>query len=173
MNQANDAINRATGLALGQLNHVGIVVRDLDAAIRRYQETLGIGPFVTRDRHITDALTRGERRPFSLRVGFAGLGPILFEVIQPVEGRSLHQEFLDRHGEGLQHLAYVIPDVDGEVTRLGSQGLQVVLDIAMPERQSRVVYVEGEAAAGVLWELIQSSPPTETYFEQLWNELRR
>lgn len=173
MNQADDAIKQATGLALGTLNHVGIVVRDLDATIRRYQETLGIGPFVANDRHITDAVTRGERHPFSLRVGFAALGPILFEVIQPVEGRSLQREFLDQHGEGLQHLAYLIPDVAGEVTRLGSQGLQVVLDITVPERQTRIVFVEGEAAGGVLWELIQSSPANEAFYERLWSELRR
>ncbi len=160
------------GLTLPEINHLGVVVRNRDAAIRRYTEALGIGPFHTYDRHFPNAQVRGEPLPCSLRIGFGNLGTVLFEVIEPLEGPSIHQEFLDQHGEGIHHLAFVIPDLAGDLTKLEAHGLRVLMRVDLPERQSGLAYIEGEATGGALLELIQDSPGTQEFFNRLWEATR-
>lgn len=160
------------GLQLGPINHLGVVVQDRDRAIRRYQEALGIGPFHAYDRNFPNTLVRGQPAPCSLRIGFANLGTILFEVIEPLEGASIHREFLEQHGEGLHHLAFLLPDLAGSLETLQAQGLTVLMEAIVPERQSGLAYVEGEAAGGALFELIQDGPATQEFFERLWAATR-
>ena len=161
------------GLKLPAINHIGVVVKNRDLAIQRYTRSLGIGPFHTYDRHFPNAQVRGEPLPCSLRIAFGNLGPVLFEVIEPLEGPSIHQEFLDQHGEGIHHLAFVIPDLAGDLTKLEAHGLRVLMRVDLPERQSGIAYVEGEAAGGALVELIQDSPGTQEFFDRLWEATRR
>jgi methylmalonyl-CoA/ethylmalonyl-CoA epimerase len=162
------------GIKLPEINHVGLVVRNRDEALRRYQQSLGIGPFEMYDRRITNMTVRGEPAPpCTLRLGFANLGTILFEVIEPVEGPSIvWKEFLDQHGEGLHHLGFVVPDLEGDLMKLQANGLRVLLESPVPGR-GKIAYVEGEAAGGVLWELIQDSPGTQEFYERLWVATRR
>src|SRR4030067_2705972 len=94
-------------------HHVGIFVRDLDKALKFY-ESLGIGPF---EQPVTATVRERKLRgkPMSvlkLRIGHAHVGPTRIEVIQPVEGTGPWFEFLERHGDGISHIAFFVEDIE-------------------------------------------------------------
>ena len=90
------------------ITQICIVVRDIDASIKEYSERLGWGPWkifeygapLLHDTHL-----RGEEASFTMIGAETTVGGIGFELIQPTGGESIYQEFLDRHGEGVQHIA--------------------------------------------------------------------
>lgn len=91
---------------------VGVVVRDLDRAMKQY-ERLGIGPwqaFTLDPSNMRELKVRHQRVDFSMRVAFARIGDFQWELIQPLDERSIYSEFLKEHGEGLHHVAFHVDD---------------------------------------------------------------
>lgn len=89
------------------LEQVCVVVRDLDQTVRDYVERAGIGPwaiynYAPPDLH--NMRIRGKPASYSMCLALAWTEGIMWEVIQPVEGPSIYREFLDTHGEGVQHV---------------------------------------------------------------------
>jgi catechol 2,3-dioxygenase-like lactoylglutathione lyase family enzyme len=94
--------------------HVGIVVDDVEASVSRYQRLLGalVGTF--------DYTKPAQRLPHTwpatlLRVAYCRVGAMTLEMIQPVDRQGMFGAFLDRHGEGVQHLGFWVPDVPASV----------------------------------------------------------
>jgi methylmalonyl-CoA/ethylmalonyl-CoA epimerase len=91
-----------------KITQIAVVVRDIEATLKTYTETLGWGPWSVFDYKpplLHDTQVRGkpvEYRMIGAEASVDGLG---FELIQPVSGPSIYQEFLDTHGEGVQHIA--------------------------------------------------------------------
>ncbi len=168
----NSSVRESGGLKLPEINHLGVVVRNRDEAIRRYREALGLPPFRTWDQEFPDTRVRGKPSPCSLRIGFSNLGTVLFEVIEPLAGESIHREFLERNGEGIQHLGFVVADLAGDLAKLAANGLQVLMDSPIAERQSALAYVDGDAASNILWELVQDSPGMQRFYQRLWETTR-
>ena len=70
---------------------------------------LGIGPwkvYTFDSRTVTERTYRGAPAEFGIRVGFADVGGTAMEIMQPLFGPSIFQEHLDRHGEGIHHIAF-------------------------------------------------------------------
>ena len=91
-----------------KITQIAVVVRDIEAALRTYTQTLGWGPWSVFDykppllHHTRVKDEPVEFRMIGAEASVDGLG---FELIQPVSGPSIYQEFLDTHGEGVQHIA--------------------------------------------------------------------
>jgi methylmalonyl-CoA/ethylmalonyl-CoA epimerase len=91
-----------------KITQIAVVVRDMEAALKSYTETMGWGPWSVFDYKrplLHDTRVHGEAveyRMIGAETSVDGLG---FELIQPVSGPSIYQEFLDSHGEGVQHIA--------------------------------------------------------------------
>lgn len=132
--------------------HVGVVVRDMDKAIERLS-SLGIGPFEPRFLPPnTEQWFRGKPLNAKLKVSVANMGGMELELVQPVEGKSPHQEFLDSKGEGIQHIAFAVYDLDKEVAKLTERGVSVPL---RAKRQGgEVAYLDPDVG-GIIIELIQ------------------
>jgi len=133
-------------LELKQVNQIGIVVRDSEKVMESWTEMFGIGPWTIRDFDITDV----EGRPGKVRLCFAELGGVQLELIEPVEGRIFHSQFLDEHGEGLHHLGFHVDDVDAEADNLVKQGAKVLS--SMP---GRYAYMGTGGPGGVIFEVIR------------------
>lgn len=98
---------------VSELYQAGIVVRDMDKTIARYQKVLGIGSwdFMEIDPStVSDMTYHGGQVEHKFRAAFAMVGPIQLELIQPVEGDNIYSDFLEEHGEGLHHLGHVRVD---------------------------------------------------------------
>jgi methylmalonyl-CoA/ethylmalonyl-CoA epimerase len=90
------------------ISQIAVVVRDMEKALKDYTETLGWGPWSVFDYKpplLHDTEVRGEKVEFRMIGAETHLSGFDFELIQPVSGPSIYQEFLDTHGEGVQHIA--------------------------------------------------------------------
>jgi len=90
------------------ISQIAVVVRDLDASMKVYHELLGWGPWNVYE-HVPPALhsthVRGEPVEFSMLGAETDVDGIGFELVQPLTGPTIYQEFLDKYGEGIQHIA--------------------------------------------------------------------
>lgn len=89
------------------ITQICIVVRDIDKTMREYSERLGWGPWKVYE-HVSPVLhdthLRGEAEEYSMLGAETMVGDIGYELIQPLSGNTIYQEFLDKHGEGVQHI---------------------------------------------------------------------
>lgn len=107
---------------------VGIIVADIEQAIRRQEALFGPadwlivenGPWNLHGLHI-----RGEPAEFSMRLALRGTGPQL-ELLQPLEGPDILREWLERRGEGLHHLGYEVRALDETIERMAQAGYECV-----------------------------------------------
>jgi len=112
-----------------KFDHIGVIVRDLDKAIEYYQ-SLGIGPFELFDEQVMDTLTDktmcGRPVDFKMRVAAAQLGSVKFELTQPVEDCPVPEEFLKSKGEGINHICFLVDDIEEEKAKLIDKGLEII-----------------------------------------------
>ncbi len=91
-----------------KITQIAVVVRDMEAALKAYTQTLGWGPWSVFDYKpplLHDTRVKGEPVEYRMIGAEASVDGLGFELIQPVSGPSIYQEFLDAHGEGVQHIA--------------------------------------------------------------------
>ena len=87
---------------------VALVVRDLEATMRTYVHEYGIGPWAVYEFNpetVTEMVKDGEPAEYAFRLALAVVGRTRFELIQPLDGKSMYAEFLAEQGEGLHHIA--------------------------------------------------------------------
>ena len=99
---------------------VAIVVGNLEDAVRRFADQLGIGPWTAyrlEPPRLKDMRYRGEEAEFSLRNAFAWQGELQFELVQPLSGPSVWRDHLDAHGEGLHHVGKYVLDFEVAVAK--------------------------------------------------------
>lgn len=147
-----------SSVKLPPLNHIGIVVADLEAASRDFSRRYALDQHRLVDLQVDDALVGGERISFSARYAFHSLGNTDIELIQPLDGRSPYTEFLAEHGEGIHHLAFVVASIDAHLEQLRAErsDCTVLIDATTADGAVRFVYVDGTAHGAVL-ELIERS----------------
>jgi methylmalonyl-CoA/ethylmalonyl-CoA epimerase len=135
---------------LTRIDHVGLAVHDLDAAIEFYERT-----FDMRVVHQEVNEEQGVREAM-LAVGDSGS---CIQLLAPLTPESTIAKFLDRSGEGIQQVAYGVDDIDAVSDDLRSRGLRLLYD--EPRRGtagSRVNFVHPKDAGGVLVELVEAAP---------------
>jgi methylmalonyl-CoA/ethylmalonyl-CoA epimerase len=143
-------VTPAMGTEVGilRIDHVGIAVADLDAAIDFYQRSFGMTCA-----HVETNEEQGVREAM-LRVGPAGGG--MLQLLAPLRPDSAIGKFLERSGPGMQQLAYTVADIDAACAALRERGLRLLYD--EPKRGtagSRINFVHPKDAGGVLVELVQ------------------
>ncbi len=137
---------------------VGVVVRDMDQAVR-YYEALGIGPFESPKgtAPILERQVYGKPAPdVKNRISTAQMGPVELELVQPISGKSVQGEFLEKHGEGVNHLGFLVDQLDLEVARLLEKGFRVISRGKLADGQA-FAYLDTDKIGGVVFELVQ--PP--------------
>jgi len=147
--------SRVEPIALPQKLHIGVVVKDMDSTIQRLTSTFGIGPWDIKERRYPEAQVVVGKGPFSYRVAFADLGPIELELIEVLEGSTIHADFLNARGEGIHHIGFRVQDLENTVTTLQQQGIGV-LQSAFREG-SRYVYMDPTELGGIMFEFVERS----------------
>jgi methylmalonyl-CoA/ethylmalonyl-CoA epimerase len=144
-------------LPFSRVDQIGIIVRDMDKAIEYYQ-SLGIGPFESM------GITHTERRVYGKVVTdvknvvrVAQMGQVQLELVQPVAGKSIQSEFLERHGEGINHLGVFVDDVDREMDKLVQRGFRVIANTRFAGGGGGA-YFDTDRIGGVLLEVVQWPP---------------
>ena len=141
-------------LGLGDPYHIGIAILDLDAAIARFGELLGIAPWGLIDAEVP-AIYRGADTTSGVRSAFAHLGSMYVELVEPTVGDFPAKTFLRERGEGIYHLGYWAPDMREALGKAEAAGLAV--DWAFPVGDPQVVYLDAAATFGLHIELVHPS----------------
>lgn len=132
------------------IDHVGVAVPDLDAAIEFYRTTFGLAVTheeVNEDQGVREAMLRAP--------GDTGTGAAV-QLLAPLRPDSTIGKFLDRSGPGLQQLAYRVTDVEAAAAALRAKGLRLLYESARRgTANSRVNFVHPKDAGGVLVELVE------------------
>jgi methylmalonyl-CoA/ethylmalonyl-CoA epimerase len=132
------------------IDHVGIAVPDLDAALTWYAENVGL---VSTHEEINEE--QGVREAM-LSVPGSPDGATQIQLLAPLNENSTIAKFIDRSGPGLQQLAYRVTDLDAISTHLREQGVRLLYDA--PRRgtaDSRINFLHPKDAGGVLVELVE------------------
>jgi len=109
------------------IDHVCVVVRDLQKTMEQYWNMVGIGPWSIYTMVPSDTTLRDKSKHFSMKMAFTRVGSMKLELIQPLEGESVYEDFLDKRGEGVHHIAsYTVDDLDRAVGLLGKHGIHVL-----------------------------------------------
>ena len=132
------------------IDHVGIAVADLDAAIALYESAFGM-----RCVHTEVNEEQGVREAM-LAVGDSGS---YLQLLAPLSPDSTIGRFLDTHGPGMQQMAYRVDSIDAVSAHLREQGLRLLYDEPRTGTAgSRVNFVHPKSAGGVLVELVEPAP---------------
>lgn len=129
----------------GAIDHIGIAVRDIDAALPLYRDQLGM-----REQHRETVEEQGVHAVL-LEVGDAHV-----ELIAPIDAESGVAKFIERNGEGMHHVAYRTDDIDAELKRLVAAGIRLIDEKPrVGIRGSRVAFAHPKATGRVLTEIVQ------------------
>lgn len=139
---------------------VAIVVPDLDKAVETYWKLFGIGPWhiYTYGRPLVKSMTyHGEPAEYKMRVALSYLGPTRIELIQPLEGDNVYDDFVKEHGYGVHHFGVLVDDMRAALERAEAAGLTMIMDGAGfgADGDGHYAYLDTEDKIGVTIELIE------------------
>ncbi len=133
------------GVVLRAIDHVAIVVVDLDDAIADH-----------RDLYNTYVEHREELPGEAAEVAFLDVGGSSIALIAPTDEFSEYADFLAEGGPGLHHIAYRVADIEATLEALAEAGRELIdAEPVRGPRASRVAYVHPESAYGVLVQLVE------------------
>jgi methylmalonyl-CoA/ethylmalonyl-CoA epimerase len=139
---------------------IGIVVRDLDVAMRAYVDDYGIGPWDVYEFNPTNAKDLHEYgRPVerSWRLAITMVGQVMWELIEPLDDESVYARFLADKGEGVHHIAVATPSFDDAVAAQAEKGNS--LPLSGEFNGGKVAYLPTERDLGVIIEIYSGTPP--------------
>jgi methylmalonyl-CoA/ethylmalonyl-CoA epimerase len=127
-----------------KIDHVAIVVKDADAALKLYSEMFGF--------EVVETLEGpgGEFKAVLVRVG-----DITLEFLQPLTDESSYARFLKERGGGLHHVSFETGDIEQEIKTLKAQGRRLINEEPISLPGARIAFIHPGAAENVLIELVQ------------------
>jgi methylmalonyl-CoA/ethylmalonyl-CoA epimerase len=127
------------------IDHVGVAVDDLDAAIALHEQTYGLQ---LAHREVVEAQ--------GVEAVLLDVGESHVELLRPLQPDSAVGRFLATRGPGLHHVAYRVADIEAALDALRDRGLQLIDETPRQGiRDSRVAFVHPKSAGGVLTEIVQ------------------
>jgi methylmalonyl-CoA/ethylmalonyl-CoA epimerase len=110
------------------ISEVIMVVKDLDASVKKQWEVFGIGPWAiwTFDSsNVKDMILYGERENFSIRIAYTKIGETYWELVQPLDEKSTYYRTLKEKGEGLHNIVFDVEDYDQVIGEMRQRGIGV------------------------------------------------
>ena len=139
-----DELARRHGL--GAIHHVAVVVRDMDAAVRFYHDTLGL------------ALDSVVPIPSDgVRIAFLPVGPSRIELVEPVDASTGVARFLETRGEGFHHVCFEVPDIAAALAQMEAAGVELIDQGPRRGAEGPVAFLHPRSCHGVLVELIEEA----------------
>ena len=127
-----------------KINHVAIVVKDIESALGFWQDQLGL-----KLDHIEDVPSQASK------VAFLPVGEGEVELVQPTYPDTGLANYLEKRGEGMHHLCIEVDDIQGMLKKLKEKQVKLINEepIELPGR--RMAFIHPKSANGVLVELYE------------------
>ena len=136
-----------------RLDHIGIAVKDLDAALAFYRDALGL--------HVEESEEVHAQR---VRAHFIPVGEPALELLEATASDSAIAKYLEKRGPGIHHITLRVDDIQATLTHLKGRGVRLIDEMARPGAEGALVaFIHPSAAHGVLVELKQAKPAVERF----------
>lgn len=127
-----------------KIDHLGVVVKDLDASIKLYQDTLGL------EFNGREVVPDG-----TVEVAFFRIGESNIELIQPLNNPGV-TKFLETRGEGLHHICIETDNIQAELATMKAKGAKLIDEQPRAGAHGKqIAFVHPKSLSGVLVELSQ------------------
>ncbi len=130
-----------------RIDHVAILVRNLEQALHFYRDTLGIVPS-----EIQDVPTEQVRIAFLPMGGPQGSA---IELLEPTTSDSSLARFLEKRGEGMHHICLEVDNIDAALQEMKDKGAAVLDTQPRLAAEGRAIFLHPKGTNGVLLELLQ------------------
>ena len=125
------------------IEHIGIAVSLLDPAIERYETLLGTN-------HYGRELVSSQ----SVEIAFLDTPTSRIELLAPLNRESSVAKFINKRGEGMHHIAFLVPDIQSELDRINNLGWELINQQPISGAHGKwIVFLHPKSAHGVLIEL--------------------
>jgi methylmalonyl-CoA/ethylmalonyl-CoA epimerase len=130
-----------------RVDHVAIAVNDLDQAIKNYQKVLNS------DR-IEVEIVENEK----VKVAMINLQDTRIELMEPTEPSSTISKYLEKHGEGIHHIAITADNIEQDLSRASANGMKLLGDLREGSYGRKIIFFHPKSLNGVLLELCEAPP---------------
>ena len=147
---------------LSTVVQVAIVTKDIEGSAKRWAAVLGAEvPKITTTRpgQEVKVVFKGKPSMGQAKLAFFKLGQVVIELIEPVGKDTSWRQYLDQHGEGVQHLGFQVQNLNQAIENAQKSGMPVLHRGRYDKDNGDYVYVESEKALGVTLEFLHSDPP--------------
>lgn len=127
-----------------KVDHIGIVVRDITAALKVYQVALGLP--------LGETVDMADQQ---VRVAFLPIGESNIELVQPTSDDTGVARYLAKGGEGIHHICIQVDDIEAALAQLKAQEVELIDEEPRQGAHGRVAFVHPKGAHGVLLELLE------------------
>ncbi|QYA24837.1 methylmalonyl-CoA epimerase [Gramella sp. MT6] len=128
-----------------RIEHIGIAVKDLEAANKTYKAVLGAENYKTEEVESEGVAT-----------SFFKVGESKIELLAATNPDSPISKFIEKRGEGIHHMAFYVDDIKAEIERLKGEGFRLLNEQPKPGADNKIVaFMHPKDANGVLVELCQ------------------
>ncbi|WP_205665717.1 methylmalonyl-CoA epimerase [Anoxybacter fermentans] len=128
-----------------KIDHLGIAVKNLDESLKFYHKILGL--------HLKGIEEVKEQK---VRVAFLPIGDSKFELLEPTDSESPIAKHIEKRGQGIQHIALRVKDIEAEIERLKKAGVQFIGDKPTPGAGgAKIIFIHPKSTNGVLLELCE------------------
>jgi methylmalonyl-CoA/ethylmalonyl-CoA epimerase len=128
-----------------KVDHIGIAVKDLDETLKFYEDVLGIkaqGNEVIEEQKV--------------RVAFLPIGDTEIELLESTEENGPVSKFIEKKGEGIQHIAYKVDDIDKAIEEMKSKGIRMIDEKPRyGAGGAKIAFLHPKSTFGVLIELCE------------------
>jgi hypothetical protein len=160
---------KETRMPEGAFKHciqVGVVVKDLDRKIENLNKIYSMGPFriiewPPEGRTDMQKVYHGQPGEFTCRLAFADLGTVELELIEPLQGPSIWQDFLDKHGEGIHHIRFNTFDEKPILDHLANNSVEVEMSGNGTRPGTAFYYLGTEDQIGFTLEIMRAVAGTD------------
>jgi methylmalonyl-CoA/ethylmalonyl-CoA epimerase len=134
-------------MAYTRINHIGVAVRDLDAALAVWRDALGLP--------LSDVEEVAAQK---VRVAFFRTGESRIELVCPTAEGTGVAGFLEKRGEGVHHVALEVDDIEKALADLRGRGVRLIDEVPVKGAHgTRVAFLHPKGTTGVLIELVESA----------------
>ena len=145
---------------LRKMVQVAIVVKDIEASSRGWAELLGMPmPEIrtTRPGNEVDVIYRGQPSNGQVKLSFFSLNDgMVIELLEPITEGTAWKEYLDEHGEGVQHVGFQFVDKEKAMEQFEKDGYPIIHQGRYDSDNGTYIYYDTEDALGVTVELLHS-----------------
>lgn len=131
--------------SVNHIDHVGVAVKDIDAALKFFQEVFGTPPA-----EIQILPDQG------VRATLIEVGQTRLELLEPLSDDTPVGRFVERRGEGLHHLALNVSDLAGNLKKLEENGVELVDREPREGLSGMIAFLHPRSVFGILTELVEN-----------------